>query len=1172
MLHNFKTPLSKFLALFHMVAVALSLAVPQPALAETIAYTLRWRPPTQGQVTSYRAYVGTASMSYAAPIELGSASPASDGTISKPIQGIVSGTPSYVVVTAVGPGGESVFSNEIAVQTQCTMSCDDRNPCTVDSCNAGGSCASTPVANGTICSDGNSATSGDQCLAGACVGAATPTGPSSNFAQPQTLVINGKTYCKPEAGEGYSRYLTRSNAYPNVCLPLAGTSFTQQGGGDVNAVPQCESDAQCDDSNVCNGAERCVAFQCQAGTAASNGTTCSDGNSATTGDQCLSGSCVGKTTPTGPSSGFAQPETLVLNGKVYCKPQLGEGYSRYLARSNAYSNVCLPLSGVSFTENGGGDVNAVPQCESDAQCGDTNVCNGAERCVSFQCQAGTALSCAAATGSCQVGRCDAKQGCMTEPAADGTTCNDGNSKTVQDTCLAGTCFGQVAPPPQCTTDANCGAGKHCSAGVCEAGAALTCEGPERRSYRVDFQVPAEAYTSIRAYVGTASMSFAQPIELAKPTAVSGVASVVIPDLATATDSYIVLTAVGNGGESPYSNELKIAASRRTEGCDSGNVCAPFICTSGVCGYVSAPNGTTCNDGNAATTGDVCNAGVCGKASTTPTTPTSNFAEPDTLVINGKTYCKPEAGEGYSRYLTRSKAYPNVCLPLAGTSFTQQGGGDINAVPQCESDAKCNDGSVCNGTERCVGFQCQAGTALSCAAAGVCQVGSCDAKLGCVVAQAAAGTTCDDGKADTVSDVCSASGSCAGVAACPSKGAPRTVRLSWTATPSRSITVLWDGPSRKTGKIRVRPVGGTWTVLSVNPTEVVDCEAHHILELTDLTPQTIYEYGVEYETDAGAVAFTDVKTFTTAPASAAFSGVYTSAFLASSGLNGATGSPEAARVIQAIDALSPNFVLGGGGYAYAADAKALAPTAKGAIEKWFAQLSPLASRAPWLPVYGETELTGGSQGEDLAYYRSRHVAFDRAAAAPGSYSFDTGATHYVALHAPSAAAIDPAQAQGAAQLTWLDQDLAAARTRGARFLVVYMHADTYSSHPAASFPETVRSAFQAVLDRHNVNLVLSGDTPGFERSHPVRAGVARPATGLFVDRSQGVVFVRTGSGGREDHLTWTPGAAPAWMALRNGSMKSFAVLHDVNGTNLIVEIVGIPAGGGEPVLLDLFVLL
>ena len=53
-----------------------------------------------------------------------------------------------------------------------------RNPCTTDSCTAGGGCANLPAENGSACADGLACTTGDTCQGGACTPASTACGPA----------------------------------------------------------------------------------------------------------------------------------------------------------------------------------------------------------------------------------------------------------------------------------------------------------------------------------------------------------------------------------------------------------------------------------------------------------------------------------------------------------------------------------------------------------------------------------------------------------------------------------------------------------------------------------------------------------------------------------------------------------------------------------------------------------------------------------------------------------------------------------------------------------------------------------------------------------------------------------------------------------------------------------
>ena len=121
----------------------------------------------------------------------------------------------------------------------------------------------------------------------------------------------------------------------------------------------------------------------------------------------------------------------------------------------------------------------LPACLANADCSDGDVCTGDELCVSGICTAGTALDCSISS-PCQTGTCDSQLGCLTQPSADGTICDDGDVTTVGDVCQAGACIGQLPPPPECVADGDCADGdvcngdELCSAGSCISGASLDC--------------------------------------------------------------------------------------------------------------------------------------------------------------------------------------------------------------------------------------------------------------------------------------------------------------------------------------------------------------------------------------------------------------------------------------------------------------------------------------------------------------------------------------------------------------------------------------------------------------------------------------------------------------------------------------------------------------------------
>lgn len=171
--------------------------------------------------------------------------------------------------------------------------------------------------------------------------------------------------------------------------------------------------------------------------AACDATFCEDGN-ACTADTCAETACTHQVLPDGTS----------------CVGSAGPG-------------LCLS-----------GTCQAV-ECIADADCSDANACNGVEVCVGNGCQAGTAPSCGGET-ACTVSSCDATLGCLTQSKGDGTSCDDGNPTTTADRCTAGVCTGTPEPSggggPACDVAA-CEDGDPCTTNSCSQGACVSEPAP-----------------------------------------------------------------------------------------------------------------------------------------------------------------------------------------------------------------------------------------------------------------------------------------------------------------------------------------------------------------------------------------------------------------------------------------------------------------------------------------------------------------------------------------------------------------------------------------------------------------------------------------------------------------------------------------------------------------------
>jgi RHS repeat-associated protein len=427
-----------------------------------------------------------------------------------------------------GTGTKIVYQDGFpnTVTTCSPPSCDDGNPCTVDSCGSNGACAHAPAPQGTSCGDGNacngtetcdgagtckpgtpvSCTAKDSChLAGTCD---PTTGACSNPAATDGTKCDDGNACT-QTDACLAGTCTGGDSV--TCKPLdqchaAGTCDQKTG---VCSTPALADGTTCDDGNACTQADTCQAGTCTAGTpiacaggdqchgpgvcdpitgacanpALTDGTPCNDGNACTQMDACLAGVCAG-----------SNPVTCTPSDQCHvagsCDPSTG-----------ACSN---PIA-----------ANGTP-------CNDGTACTRTDTCQAGACQGGDPVTCVATDQCHTAGTCDPASGACSNPAkADGETCDDGNRCTQADNCQAGTCKGaalNVDDGNPCTTDscdpatgaahAPVAAGTGCADGLPCSGAQV-CDGhgacipvDDGNSCTVDVCDPGQGLSHVPVAAGT----------------------------------------------------------------------------------------------------------------------------------------------------------------------------------------------------------------------------------------------------------------------------------------------------------------------------------------------------------------------------------------------------------------------------------------------------------------------------------------------------------------------------------------------------------------------------------------------------------------------------------------------------------------------------------------------
>src|SRR5262249_51204819 len=145
-----------------------------------------------------------------------------------------------------------------------------------------------------------------------------------------------------------------------------------------------------------------------------------------------------------------------------------------------------------------------------------------------------------------------------------------------------------------------------------------------RNVGLTFKPPTDArVVGFHVYLAAASGAYADfrdNINFVPPVDTTGVASYTLTGIEQFSDVYVSLKSYdASGVESPFSNEMVVAAQAPPHECTVDTDCSPpsdpcagpRMCVSFTCVAGSPlPDETACNDGNASTLYDVCRSGKC----------------------------------------------------------------------------------------------------------------------------------------------------------------------------------------------------------------------------------------------------------------------------------------------------------------------------------------------------------------------------------------------------------------------------------------------------------------------------------------------------------------------------------------------------------------------------------
>ncbi|RYZ10213.1 MAG: hypothetical protein EOO73_01155 [Myxococcales bacterium] len=372
--------------------------------------------------------------------------------------------------------------------------------------------------------------------------------------------------------------------------------------------------------------------------------------------------------------------------------------------------------------------------EDGAPCDDDNACTQSDSCNGGECTGAEPKTCEAADDCHDAGECDPATGeCSSAAKQDGEPCDDSQACTTNDVCTEGACGGEAVV---------CDDGLACSGDRCDEASGACAADTSNCSCEKDAD----------CQDGNACNG----LEICDPTQKLcrlGTA-VVCP---TSADPCLQNSCTPETGACEPEPVKDGAACDDSNGCTEVDTCqagqcegsAPVVCmalsqchlagtcepSTGQCSNPEKPNKSACNDGNACTLTDSCQAGSC--------------------LGSAPTVC----------------AATDQCHD-AGACNTATG---VCSKPNKSNGVKCNDGNACSSGDACQNGVCSPTSQVTCTALSSCHsVGTCNASTGlCTNPLKANGTACDDGKLCTTADKCSA-GVCAGTAQVCNDGISCTV--------------------------------------------------------------------------------------------------------------------------------------------------------------------------------------------------------------------------------------------------------------------------------------------------------------------------------------------------------------------------------------------------------------
>ncbi len=311
--------------------------------------------------------------------------------------------------------------------------------------------------------------------------------------------------------------------------------------------------------------------------------------------------------------------------------------------------------------------------------------------------------------------------------------------------------------------------------------------------------------------------------------------------------------------------------------------------------------------------------------------------------------------------------------------------------------------------------------------------------------------------------------------------------------------------------------------------------HHVIHLSSLSPGTTYQYRVS---DGTANVISSATFPTAAPTGTRFSfdaiGDFGGGSIGET-QNAATMAADGSQFIQTLgDNVYPSAGLPDPNFA---------TTLSDFDTRFYQPFGAAIRQKSFYPANGNKEYYSGGE------------FWDNFPMPPSNkwYSYDWGDAHILVLDT------EQPFAQGTAQYDWAQADLALHQS--AVWRIVAMQRPPYSSTSGNASSQPGRTYLVPLFQAENVNLVLSGNSHNYERSHPLVDG--SPAPG-------GITYVISGGGGNGfNNFNQTQ---PAWSAFRESTVyehvrvtvsPSQLTVNAVRASDgSVLDSVVIPVGNGS----------